>query len=367
MFVLACLALFAVLGITLPSARIVLSPATKVQEVRAAVTLDAEVKQPQADGRVPSHQVTVTVAGDLRTPATGSVMVPARPALGTVLFTNLTAKAVNIPSGTGVLPQGHPELRFLTTDGVLLGGSIGASAAVDVAAQNAGSGGNLPAGALSAVDGPLGLRASVTNQTPTAGGTDAPRAAASAGDRARLLQQLSGSLMQSAATELGAQITAGERLAEGSLRIVRIIEETYDHPAGEAADTVALTLRIEVAGLSYRPKDALQAGRLALQAALPAGSQGVPGSQSIELVSDPTGSAGGDVLPFRASQQVFVPFDLSAVRRMVRGHSPSDAALILRQGLLLAGPPSVDLTPAWFPWVPWLDVRIDVRMPWDME
>ncbi len=365
MFVLACIALLVLIGLTLPAARIVVSPVTRPQEIKATLRLDPEIKAPQADGRIPSRQATVTVSGDLRVPATGSVMVPAKQAAGAVQFTNLTASPVNVPAGSGVLPQGHPELRFQTTEGVLLEGSIGATAAVGVIAQNAGSVGNLPAGALNAMDGPLGLQASVTNPAPTAGGTDASRAAASAGDRARLLQLLSESLVQSAATQLSAQMAAGEKLAARSLRIVRIIDESYDHPAGEAADTVSLTMRIEVAGLAYRPKDALQAGKLALQAALPAGSLGVPGSQSIELLSDSPDNVAADLLPFRATQQAFVPFDLAAVRRMVRGRSPSEASQLLRRSLSLAAPPSVVLTPAWWPWIPWLDVRIEVSMPWE--
>lgn len=365
MFVLACLALLVMLGLTLPAARIVISPVTRAQQIRASVLLDPEVKEPQVDGRIPSRQATVTVSGDLRVPATGTVMVPASQAVGTVKFTNLTSTAVTVPSGSGVLPQGHPELRFLTTERVLLAGSIGAVAAVGVIAQSAGSAGNLPAGTLNAVDGPLGLQASVVNPTPTAGGTDAPRAAASAGDRARLLQLLSDSLLQEAGTALSAQMGPGEKLAARSMRIVRIIEEAYDHPAGEAADTVSLAMRIEVAGLAYRPKDALEAGMLALQAALPSGSMGVPGSQSIELRSDSPNNVANDVLPFSATQQVYMPIDPVAVRRMVRGHSPAEAAQLLRQGLTLSAQPSIILVPAWLPWIPWLDVRIDVRMPWD--
>ena len=50
--------------------------------------------------------------------------------------------------------------------------------------------------------------------------------------------------------------------------------------------------------------------------------------------------------------------DLSHANALVRGHSPEAAARALQNGLELAGPPVIKLTPAWWPWLPLVPFRV---------
>ena len=156
--VLAVLALAASLA---PSARLVLTPRTLVQDVLIDAWTDPDIDSVNISGAVPSQSISLAVEGRDSQPASGSVRLPSQPASGTVTFTNLTDQPVEIPPGSGVrgLAAEIAHLRFVTTKAgeAPAGGSL----PLPVQCTTPGLQGNLPAGSLTAIEGLLGTQLSV--------------------------------------------------------------------------------------------------------------------------------------------------------------------------------------------------------------
>lgn len=347
----------------LPSATITVYPVTFAQVQDVAFRIDPQAQAPDTEGHVPARQVVSRQTGALRVTTTGQGLVPGAPASGEVTFVNLTDALVLIPAGTGVLPAGRPDLRFTTTEDVSLPAGLGASAGGRVVALQPGPAGNLPAGSLNAIDGPLGLRASVTQPLPLGGGTQTTRASVAPADHATALRTLTEQLLSQAATEIEAQLAEGESLAPASLRIANTLAQEFDRQIGEPADSVGLKMTLEITGLVFRLEDATAAAAQVLARELPTGAQPVPGSLSTVVLAPRASSL--DVLQVRIRQEGYQPLPTALVRKVVRGLRPAEAVAHLAAIPGQAQAAIVTTTPAWWPWVPWLDIRIHVRAAWE--
>jgi hypothetical protein len=239
----------------------------------------------------------------------------------------------------------------------------GASASMRVVAAQPGTEGNLPAGSLSAIDGPLGLAASVTQPDPLTGGTQTSRAAVASADHAAALRMLSEQLLSEAASEIESQLEDGEALATASLRVTNTPQSEFDRPIGVAADSVGLNLTLEVTALVYRQQDIDVAAALMLASRLPSGSRAVPNSLAWTLASsEPTAP---ELLATRVHQQVYKPVSTATVVHAARGKRPSEAAARVAALPGQSAPPQVEMVPTWWPVVPWLEVRVRVQTPWE--
>jgi hypothetical protein len=357
------LALLVTAAAILPSAVITVHPVTSEQEQTVNFTLDPQTRGPNADGRVPARQVLLTPSGSIRVTTTGQTLVPGSSASGEVIFTNLTGELVLVPAGTGVLPAGRPDLRFTTMADLSLPADKGASASMRVVAAQAGAEGNLPAGSVNAIDGPLGLRASVDQPDPLTGGTQTSRAAVASADHAAALRMLSEQLLSEAASEIESQLEDGEALAAASLRVTNTPQSEFDRPIGVAADSVGLNLTLEVTALVYQQQDIDVAAALLLASQLPSGSRAVPDSLAWTLASsEPTAP---ELLATRVHQQVYKPVFTSAVVGAALGKRPSEAAARVAAIPGQSAPPQLKIVPTWWPVVPWLEVRVRVRTPWE--
>ncbi|MEW6568930.1 MAG: baseplate J/gp47 family protein [Chloroflexota bacterium] len=363
-FVIAVASVLALVAAAGPAAIIRLPLKTRLQEMRLTLLLDPAATEPDHNGRVAGLPVQVRLREELRVPTTGASQVPLQPAQGMVVFTNQTAETVTIPAGTGVRATGSGDLRFLTVQDLVVAAGVGIAATVPVVAEEPGSPGNLPAGAIDAVEGPLGLLVRVTNPTPTEGGTEAARAAVALADRARLLRDVTALLLQHAEDELRASLEPGTALAPSSLRIVHEYLRAFDHEVGEPTDSLGLTLEAEVAGLAYRLADVEAAGRTALEAAQPEMVE-APGSFRVEPASEPTtDSAGQTSLVVLAQRRLADAPAYAGLLPRLAGRSPAEAASLLAASLELSQPPTIELLPSWWPRMPLLTIRIDVTLDW---
>jgi hypothetical protein len=348
-----------------PSATITVYPETREQEETVVFTLDPQTQVPGADRRVPARQVLLRPSGSIRVTTTGATLVPGSSASGEVTFTNLTDELVLVPAGTGVLPAGRPDLRFTTAADLSLPAGKGASASTRVVAADPGAVGNLSAGSLNAIDGPLGLQASVDQPDPLTGGTQTSRAAVASADHATALRILTEQLLSEAASEIEAHAEDGEALSDASLRVTNTLQSEFDRQVGEAADSVGLNLSLEVTALVYQQQEIDDAAALVLAAQLPAGSKVVPDTLAWSLASSaPTAP---EFLPVRVHQQLYKPILAEAVTRAARGRRPSDAAAHIAAIPGQTEAPQVKMSPSWWPVVPWLEVRVRVRTPWELQ
>ena len=169
--VLAVLALAASLA---PSARLVLTPRTLVQDVLIDAWTGPDIDSVNISGAVPSQLISLAVEGRDSLPASGTVRLPSQPASGTVIFTNLTDQPVEIPLGSGVrgLAAAIAHLRFVTTKAGEAPAGAGQTIQLPVECTTPGLQGNLPAGSLTAIEGLLGTQLSAANLEPTSGGSE---------------------------------------------------------------------------------------------------------------------------------------------------------------------------------------------------
>jgi hypothetical protein len=362
-FAIPILALLTVAASLLPSAVITVWPATVARAAIFTFWLDPTAGSPRADGRVPAETVTASLRGERRVTTTGAVPIDSSSAEGEVVLTNLTFGRVEIPAETGLRATGSGNARFLTLEDVAL--DAGEEAVVEVRAAAPGIAGNVPAGAIDAVEGPASFLVEVTNPEPTAGGGESERPAVAAADRSRALRELTAELLGRAGAELEASLEPGQTLAMASLRTVREVERTYDRGVGEPADSLRLTLAIEVMAYVYNRDDLVTAASLAAAEHVEILDL-VPGSVDLQLdgefaeTSPARYSASGVV-----RWQAYEPPDYSTLDRSLAGISRRQAAERISEAFDLPRLPEIRLSPPWFPWLPWLPGRISFRLAWE--
>jgi hypothetical protein len=360
-FVAAILALLVVAGVLLPGARVTLTPTTRTQEVTIQVRADPNARRVNLTGVIPARPLSASVAGSDQIELSGNIAVPYQPAIGRLVFTNLTDQSVEIPAGAVVRNLSDPVVRFATTQAGTLSPGPGTQITLTATAQVPGASGNLPTGSLKAIEGALGLQLTAHNPAPTHGGVDLQSAAPTQGDYQELSQRLSESLRQSALKDMQSQLPTGDLLFEGTLEQKRTLEETFQPPDIQPANTLHLNQRLEFQALSASGKDLLDLGQGALNANLPEGYLPVPASLEVQPITAPVVGSDGIVhWKVRATQKLQPRLSSSQVTRLVHGLPPGEAARRLTSSLSLASPPQISLWPSWWLRMPFLPFRIQV-------
>ncbi len=333
---------------------------TALQPLETEVTLTADPAALVADfaaGTIPARALRVEVQATGYTPVTGQREAPTTAATGRVVFTNLTGVALTIPANTQVRTTSGSSARFTTLRAATLPARIGATIDADVRAIDLGPVGNVSAGQINAIDGPLGLQLAVTNPAATLGGALAPRPAVAAIDQASVRAQLEAQLVAEAHEALAAQLQPGEFLPPETIASRGVLTESYDHALGETADVLGLTLRLSVGGLAIFEDDARAAGAAALAREVPAGYRQVEGPLSFSRSRETTWRDGRAAFVLRVSGQAEAVIEVNGVRALVAGKPVSEAAEALRERYALAGEPTLLVEP---------DVLFDLwpRLPW---
>ncbi|HEY43966.1 MAG TPA: hypothetical protein G4O11_08305 [Anaerolineae bacterium] len=365
---IAILGLFLLAAAVVPKAEISLTPQTTTQEQELTLILDPEVEQPQPDGHIPARWERIVVEGSLRIPTTGSASVPASTSNGFVTLNNLTSDSVSVPQGTGLRASEHGDVRFVTIEDVSLPAEMNVEVTAAIQAVSPGLAGNLPIGAINAVEGSLGLLVSVTNPEATTGGTDESRPAVSSDDQDKLMRELSDQLFAEASSQIQKTLDSDTRLVEGSLRQVQILEQSYDRQLGEPADSISLALVLEIEGLMYRRYDIDPAIKITLATSISDETMPIPETLSYQVLSEPAiVSKETASMKIRASQETYQTIDFTHIRELVRGRTPEETTALLEKMLDLMERPQITISPAWFPRLPWLELRIYLAYAWETE
>lgn len=367
-FLLGAAGLLALLAALVPAAVITLTPAAQPLTVTTVIT--AHPDQPAVDlagARIPARRIRVEVQDTRLTPTTGSIEVPAAPATGQVVFTNLIGTAGTLPAGTSLRTTSGTSVRFLTLAPAPVEARLGAAVTVLVRAADPGPAGNVAAGQINAIDGPLGAQFAVTNPQPTRGGTLAQRAAVAQADRDRLRAELGQDLQASAQAAIEAQLQPGEFLATPTVTVTQVLAESFDRAVGEPADALNLTLRLAASGWAIQASDAQAVAAWQLRAQAPADSTLTDAQLRFTRAPAVTATAEGVAVTLTAAGASAPRIDPEQARRLVLGRPLSQAVQALAASLPLAAPPQITLAPEWygrwFPYLPWLGLRIDVVVP----
>jgi hypothetical protein len=230
-----------------------------------------------------------------------------------------------------------------------------------VSAAQPGRSGNLPAGSLAALEGPLGLSLTVTNPTSTRGGTDRRVPAPGASDYERLSETLRASLRLTALQEFAAQLGPDGALLPATLALYQVNEEAFDPPEVQPADWLHLSLRLEFQALAVSGDDLRSLAGRVLDANLPDGFLPVPDSLILEPLSPPVvGKDGLARWRLKAARSLRPQLADSQAVLLARGLPPALAEQRLSAGLPLASPPRISMSPSWWPRLPFIPFRIEV-------
>ena len=364
-FTLSLLAILILLIYMIPSAQVWLVPQTQEQTLTLQVIASPDIPSVNLAGRLPTYPVRVIVEGRDSMSASGTVLVPHKPAIGGIQFTNLTEESVDIPVDSIVSTlEGTSEsgpVRFAITQAGQVPAGIGRSLILPAMAISAGTRGNLPAGSLVAIEGPLGLKLSATNLSATHSGSESRVAGPSEADRQALLEQMTGSLQRSAVDEMQANLPAGDQALPITLRYLRTLEESYSPEPGQPADQLVLTLRLEFEGQAVSGTNLEAYATPFLNAALPEGYRALPGTLEVSKISTPVMNEQGEITwQIHARRLLQAEIPAAEAIALLIGKPITEASQSLHLELPLAEAPIIQITPAWWPRLPLAAFRIQV-------
>ena len=361
-FSLGVLAVLVMASLFIPHAQVILTPETDLQKVTLPVQADPSVNSVFITGSIPSRKLRVVVDGEKEMDATGRVPVSVSKAEGIVTFRNLTEEPVTIPAGTVLTSTGLPGVRFQTVGTGELEAGLESTLDLPIEAESAGAEGNVEAEAIQAIEGNLGLRITVSNAEPTKGGRNRLTNAATEKDHARLREELLAELEAQALNELEALLKTGDQIFTDTLSMDDVLEETYTPPLGQPGNSLKLSMRVEYTVSYASGEDLTQLASTVLNASIPEGFVATGEPLKFETVgSYQTNSQGVTHWTMRVSRQLERQVDTGEVIPVVQGHSLLVAQAQLGETLNLSDAPEIQLTPAWWPWLPLIPFNITVE------
>lgn len=370
---LSAMAVSGLLAFIVPAATVHLVPAQEPLSARVTITARPDVEGvDSANNIIPARRIGQRVEGDGTIQATGSRSAPDAPASGVVVFTNRQSTEQQIPAGTTVATSTGINMRFQTLQPATLPGGVGAQVTIGVEAMEPGPAGNVRAGAINTVEGPLSLSLNVLNPGSMGGGGVKQVPVVTQGDKNRLRAQVLQQVTQQAYVALGELLDEGEFVPPETVGTLAVAE-TYDRFTDEEASQVSLRLRLLATALAV---DGVAGDELALRALgdkIPrrgqlladsiiynrGGATVIEGGETPEIVFDAT-----------ASGVAVVDIDPAAVRAAIRGLPRDEALEALRSNWRLQTEPELSLGPEWL--LPilrrldfdWLPIPVADRVPW---
>ncbi len=354
-----------ILGVTwylLPQATIILVPARQRILKSVSITAHTGIEAPDyLNMLTPARVVQARVEGYDTTPTTGLDEAPVGKATGVVTFFNKTGREIIVPEGTIVRTTFGENVRFRTTEEVVVPAGVGQQAQGQIEAVEPGLIGNVPALTINEIEGPLNLSLRVSNPFNTEGGTVERVATVTQADKDRLKNQLLAQLQKQAYAKLGENLRPGEYIPPETVQTF-VLAETYDRFSGEHADTLGLQLQLLARGLAVDMAGAQQLAERALQETVPQDQYLLP--ETLQTGEPQFTLFGEDFVNFNltASAEVIHPIQASQVRALLAGAAVEDAPQLLMNTFDLARPPQIILEPSWMKTLPRLPSRIIVRV-----
>ncbi len=354
-------AVLVVMLVFIPSAEVSITPPVRQQTLTIAVSADPEAQTVQLSGIVPQRTLTQVVEGSDSALSTGKTILSDRFASGRVLLMNLSEKAVQVPAGTVLLIPGNIVISFETDSLVLVPGGKGKTATVSLRAKSGGLSGNVTSGVINTFEGELGKTLAVTNPFATSGGGESELPIPTEQDRFQLKKRLLVDLEQTARARFWEQISDGDVLLPASFKLVHIQDESSSPAEGQTGKTLSLTLRVEYSMAFTSFADLHSLATRVLDASLQAGTAALPDPIMMANLTTPSMSAQGfshwQMSVTRSIRPSIKPGDVIA---LVTGRVVKRASDLLSDTYGLAQVPQIQIHPDWWPWLPFLPIRIFV-------
>jgi hypothetical protein len=295
--------------------------------------------------------ISISYVLSARRETTGFLDVPTAYAQGTVELTNTSTRVLDLPAG--LMVSSKSVFFYETTAGVII--LPGKAQSVAVRAVKPGPSGNLTAGMVDRVEGPLALSMKVSNPGPMTGGAQARRSAVTQSDLDVLRASLSDQLREEAAAGIQNMANSNRTLVDRSLRVEFDPADSPDFPIAAASDTVGLTLHVAATALAC-PTDIVRSRAQSLLAAgLAAGETLFPESVTVRLVQDAPGAIG-----LQASGLVAKIPDRNDMILALRVRTPEQAVAILTTRFGARSVAEMDTRPGWIPVFPLFPYQIGI-------
>lgn len=365
LFFFLTLALLSVAAVyILPVATVVLKPAVVPVQVNLSIVADPQLETVNFSGAsVPGRQLIVTEEWRATVATTGATEIPEAPARGVVVFANRLPQAVTAPAGTRVRTSSGRPVVFQTLEPVEVPASIGATAEAEVVAIEPGPAGNVEATLINQIEGSLALQLAVRNLEPMEGGAARVVAAVTSADQERLRQHVLEQLRALAVADMEALLNPGEFLAQDSVRVATIYDETFTRFVDEPANELTLEMRAEWRGTAVDQAQTVDLVRTELLRGIPSGFHLIPDSLTLRS-GEVLGVDGEGRVSFmmRGEGVAAAELDLAAPMQAIAGQPVESAIAYLSQQLPLRDYPTADIWPGWFGRLPYLPARIRTRV-----
>jgi hypothetical protein len=360
-FTVGVIAFVAVAGLFVPRAAVTLYPETQAQSAIIPVAASESFLSASITGDIPARRLSTTVRAEQSLAIVSEISVPKSKAQGIARFTNLSQGEVNIPAGTIVSTATDIPIQFVTLNDTLLQPGADEFVEVPIEALAAGESGNVLAGSVIVVDGPLGLSIAVGNPSATTGGSDSKVTGATDEDRAELREVMMENLRREAEGKFCAEIASSDLLLMDSFEVTQVVEETFDPPAGQPGKQLTLKLAVEFTAQYVSAEDMQQVSTAALDASIPEGFEAFDAVVYKPLTDPSTDNAGVSHFELDVSRTLHRKLDEVQIISLVRGGDPASAISLLTSTLPMRRPPEISLTPSWWPWMPLVPFNISIE------
>ncbi|MBN1266862.1 MAG: baseplate J/gp47 family protein [Anaerolineales bacterium] len=359
--VLAACSLLALLGVSVPSAKLYIIPEVSYEETEIPIGFD-QVGARLIPGEIPveERKEAFTVTQYFLT--TGRAEVGDIHAQGFVVFENPGLTEVTVPSGTGVRTE--RAVRFETLEAVSLeAGEV--SEEVPVRAILAGESGNVAKEEIQWLDGSPGLFLTVVNPEALTGGRTVRVHAVSSYDlrsAEKKMMEIIGQEMELSASQLTEE---NEMLLPGSVELLDVDEGEAGVQAGDVAEGFQLSWTALIRMAVVQKSLVNRAGADLLASEMSSESFLISGSLDSEFVSpmDEDSETWNLLLQYQSAESV----DFREISTWLAAKPVRESVPVLVERYSLAVSPYVYRFPSWLPVFPLIPSRIQVFWAWEVE
>ena len=359
-FTAGVIAILVVAGIFVPRAAVTLYPESQTQSIVIPVNASPSIESISLTGDIPAKTISVTVDAEQSLAVTNQIAIPKTKAKGIARFTNLGEKEVQIPAGTVISTL--DLIRYITLNDTLLPAGVDKFVEVQIEALEAGSRGNAEPERITIVEGLLGLSATVTNPELITGGTDTKSIGASEEDRTELREVVMENLHSSAEAQMLTRINTNDLLLLDTLEVVKIQQEEFSPPEGQAGNPLVLKMQVEFSANYISHEELNQLAASTLNATTPQGFSPFGELMFKPLTELVTDSAGTTHFELEATQVTLRGIDPMRVFSTIRGHNPARAEYELMSAFELRDNPQITISPSWWKWMPLIPFNISVEV-----
>ncbi len=327
------------------------------------MTVDVE------NGIIPATIVRAQIEQRSSVPTSGSQTITGGRATGSVVFINKTNGAVNVPAGTLLSTSAGTPIQFQTMEAAAVPAGVGLQLEVPIEATGASSGdvGNVAPGMINVInDAALVDELEVRNIGETVGGSSRSVGIVTQDDHDRLIAILRQQLQESAYNEMLPRLDDNQFIIPETIHIAEERSDwmTFDHAIGDAADSLALTMRVVVEATAVDESLAQQIAFARLAGQIPHGHVIRPESVLYDRGAVTNVDSVGSVqFTMNCSGLVVSQIDSTQLKQALAGRDPAEAVQYIASETDLADgtQPQITLSPEWMTRLPLLPMRITIH------